>query len=74
MWISLGIWLSRLRWSEERQDKDSSFSEEKEAKRLLFCGGSRPRRRRNPAGSASLEAIVKSLFASFSSGKEDSFS
>jgi hypothetical protein len=69
-------WLRALKGRQVR--KDSSFSEEKEAKRLLFMrsvglGRSMVTWVATSAGSASPAAIIKSLFASFSSEKEESF-
>jgi mono/diheme cytochrome c family protein len=52
------------------RQKDSSFSEEKEAKRLLFSGRSNDTCPRRP--STLRQRGNKSLFASFSSEKEDS--
>jgi hypothetical protein len=51
-----------------KRKEDSSFSEEKEAKRLFSVGGSRSQ----PGVVAPAAQRFKSLFASFSSEKEDS--
>jgi hypothetical protein len=53
-----------------KRKEDSSFSEEKEAKRLLSVGSRGPCR---AAGTGPRHQIDKSLFASFSSEKEESY-